>query len=655
MSKLQLAVVIILTIALSISLQAQLSREFGKVAKEEYEYIPEFESDAPAVVLFDIGKTKFIDDDGWYKVQFTRIRRIKILTNEGLDFAEFKIPYYVDGYGKTESVSHIVGYTYNLENWTVSKDELQETSVYEEEINKNWKRKVFAMPNVKVGSIVEIKYVLESPFYFNLPEWEFQSAIPTVYSKYEAKMIPFYTYQMLMQGASEFDEYTSKEDGGISRRWSTIEFSDMTYTYALKEVPSFDKDEAYISSSNDYIIKLRFQLAKYYSPSGGTTDIISTWPKLTEELVDHGDFGKYVKKVHGIAKSIFETELPIAGLDLETKAQKIIEYAKANLSWDGYYGKYARESPKEIMKRKEGNSAELNLLMIGMLQEAGIDAKPVIISTRNHGKVWKEYPFSSFFNYVVALVDTGSGLYLADATEPLLAHNRIPTRAINGQGLVVIDKQEFWVDLYSSILATDQKQISIKIDPDQLTADVMVSSVLSEFQALNVRRQFDNDTTKIRDEYLDNGFTEVKSVITRDYEKPTKNYRIKVSGTYPVERFGDQLVVKPFLYFPQSENRLKRAERTYDVDFIYRRKNLFNSTIEVPEGYTASYLPETLNINDDMVEISYEARQMGNFILVTGIIDFKQPVYTAAQYKKLKKYIDNIVQQFNESIVFKAN
>ncbi len=655
MSKSKFAVVIILTLVANVSLRAQLSQEFGKVSKEEFDYLPEFEPDAPAVVLFDIGQTRFVDDEGWYKVQFTRTRRIKILTNEGLDFAEFKIPYYVDGYGKTESIESITGYTYNLDNWTITKDELQKSSVYEEEINNNWKQKVFAMPNVKVGSIVEIKYVLESPFYFNLPEWEFQSEIPTVYSKYQAKMIPFYTYQLLLQGASEFDEYDSKEDRGISRKWRTIEFSDMVYTYALKDVPSFDRDEAYISSANDYIIKLRFQLAKYYSPTGGNIDVISTWPKLTEELTDKSEFGKYVKKSQGIGKSLFETELLISGLDVDAKAQKIIEYVKSNLSWDGYYGKYARESPKEIIKRKEGSSAELNLLMIGMLQEAGIDAKPVIISTRNHGKVWKQYPFSSFFNYVIALVDTGSGLYLADATEPRLAHNRIPTRAINGQGLVVIDKQENWVDLYSSILATDQKFISMKIDPDQLSADVTVSNVLSEFQALNVRRQFDNDTSKISDEYLDNGFTEVKSVSTRDYEDPTKNYRISVNGSYPVESFGDQLVVKPFLYFPQSENKLKRAERAYDVDFIYRRKNLFNATIEIPEGYAASYLPETLNINDEMVQISYEARQLGNFISVSGIIDFKQPVYTAAQYKMLKKYMDEIVRQFNESIVFKKN
>jgi hypothetical protein len=570
-----------------------------------------------------------------------------------MDYAQFKIPYYIDGYNREESIASITGNTYNLENWAISKVELQKNSIYEEDINNNWKQKVFAMPGVKVGSIVEIKYVLESPFFFNLPDWEFQSTIPTVYSKYQASMIPFYTYELLMQGATKFDEYSSEKDKGFSRQWRSMEFQDMIYKYALKNVPSFDMKESFISSPNDYIIKIDFQLAKYYSPTGGNIDIITTWSKLNEELTDHSEFGKYVKKARSDAKTIFETELALDALNINEKAKKIIEYTKANFSWDEYYGKYVRVNPKELIKKREGSCAEINLFMAGMLQEAGIDAKPVILSTRGHGKVWTQYPFASFFNYVAVLVNTGTETYLADATERVLPHNRIPTRAMNAFGLVVIDKQESWVDLTTSNPSVDKKYISININPEKLNADVSVSIIQTEFEGFNARKRYKNDTSIVKDSFIKQGFSEINSVNIKDFDDHTKPHKMSVKGTYPIESFSNQIVVKPFLNFPIAENKLKHDKRTYNVDFIYRQTEQYNCTLTLPENYEISYVPENLNVNDELMTIMYDVKKLGNMITISGVIEYKKAIYTPEEYPKLKAHIDSVVRQFNESVVLK--
>ena len=67
------------------------------------------------------------------------------------------------------------------------------------------KVKKFAMPNVQVGSIIEYKYSIETPYKFNLKDWEFQRKIPTIYSEYTVRMVPFYEYTYLMQGVDKFD------------------------------------------------------------------------------------------------------------------------------------------------------------------------------------------------------------------------------------------------------------------------------------------------------------------------------------------------------------------------------------------------------------------------------------------------------------------
>jgi len=46
--------------------------------------------------------------------------------------------------------------------------------IFDEETSEKWRQKKFAMPQVKVGSIIEYQYLLTTPFMYNLPNWKFQ-------------------------------------------------------------------------------------------------------------------------------------------------------------------------------------------------------------------------------------------------------------------------------------------------------------------------------------------------------------------------------------------------------------------------------------------------------------------------------------------------
>ena len=47
----------------------------------------------------------------------------------------------------------------------------------------------------------------------------------------------------------------------------------------------------------------------------------------------------------------------------------------------------------------EGNVADINLLLIAMLRSQGVDANPVLVSTRNNGIPL--FPTRKGFNYVI--------------------------------------------------------------------------------------------------------------------------------------------------------------------------------------------------------------------------------------------------------------
>ena len=79
---------------------------------ENYAKDPE----AEAVVLFDKGDSRFVDGEGGFDIHFTRTRRIKILNESGLEYAEVSIPFYVEDASSRETVKGIMAVTYNFED-----------------------------------------------------------------------------------------------------------------------------------------------------------------------------------------------------------------------------------------------------------------------------------------------------------------------------------------------------------------------------------------------------------------------------------------------------------------------------------------------------------------------------------------------------------
>ena len=78
-------------------------------------------------------------------------------------------------------------HSYNFENGRLNKSSFDASNTYDEKKNEYWNIKKFAIPNVKVGSVIEYKYKINSQNKFNFRDWEFQWKIPVVYSEYVTK------------------------------------------------------------------------------------------------------------------------------------------------------------------------------------------------------------------------------------------------------------------------------------------------------------------------------------------------------------------------------------------------------------------------------------------------------------------------------------
>ena len=625
--------------------------EFGKYSGEEFT-LKSFEKykSSEAVVIYDIGKSYFVNTDNGFKLYFERQTKIKILSKAGIENANVEIPYYVDN--EFEDVEEVEGNTYNFENGELQISKLNKKNIYDEKVNSRWMVKKFVMPNVTEGSIVEFKYRIISPYVFNFRNWDFQTRIPVIYSEYLTKMIPFYTYNYLLQGASKFDIMENHQDTGSDKYYGPINYHDVVYKFVMKDLPAF-KDEAFISSPEDYKVKINFQLSAIVNQQGTERQIMSTWPKLVSDLLDDEDFGKYLKSSAKTSKPIFDSW----GLNFSTeteKAEYILKYIKANYTWNREIDKMAHRSVKELIKQKTGNSAEINLYLIGMLRSAGLDANPVIISTRKHGKIATDYPFLHFFNDVLAGVKIDGKFKLLDGTDPLCTFEEIPTNCVNDKGLIVNkvkDIETQWVKFnYAKYSEYSQDaELWFNDKKDSLIGNFTVNS--TGYEALNLRKLSLIKKEDLEKEVMNTNLKLTDSIITVNDIDLSKPYIVKFKASMAIDKIDSMILISPFCGNAISKNPLVQATRTFDIDMIYKQSKRFKTIIHLPDGYKLKTHKDNVIINNDIVDIKCITDFTDNVVTILGSYTFLKSVYSSDNYAQLKAFYNIIIKNFNDQIV----
>src|SRR5258706_11394064 len=112
-----------------------------------------FEKNAGAVILFDDAVSDH--DDDWRLITHRRIK-IKILNQREVDQGNIRIRFYSKD--KFEYIDNVHGVTTNYENGAFQTSMLDKKSIFTEQEDNVYSNIKFAMPGVKVGSIIEYEY-----------------------------------------------------------------------------------------------------------------------------------------------------------------------------------------------------------------------------------------------------------------------------------------------------------------------------------------------------------------------------------------------------------------------------------------------------------------------------------------------------------------
>lgn len=665
--------IILLLILGSINLSLAQTVKFGKVSKADLQ-VTEYAADpeADAVVLYKEHNSYYgyNQDIGW--VVNTEVHeRIQIFNENGFDYAQRKIRIYN---GKENEDLKIKGYTYNLENGKINKAKLEKNQIYEEEINRYWKSRNFSMPAVKAGSIVEWKYTLSSPYATSLEVVNCQYMIPIAHLKGVIQVPEFWVfnvhqspyYNIPLRTSKELktftlSERTERNGGGFGPEESKstnydVDVEHKTYSFEQKNVPALTK-EPYMSSYENYRAKLEFELSMYQPRNGLPKYYSTSWDNIAKDIYNDLKFGEELKKSGYFKDDLQNVLAKTSNQNEQTVA--IFEFVKNKVIWNNHQSIYAYDGVRRAYREGEGNSAEINLILVAMLREAGLKANPVLISTRKNGIPL--FPTRNGFNSVIAAVENGQGTILMDATDRYSTPNSLPEKDLNWQGyLMRSDGSHKVVDLYPNHYSETEVKLSVKLD-EQGGINGMMISTLKGLKAQKYRQELGSLTEEERITYVasNNNDLEVEQYKVRNKDNPYQPITelIKFSNENQVDVIGNKMYISPMLFLTINESPFKLENRNFPIDYASPWKNKTNVSITLPEGYTTTSIPEelALSLPDGLGTFAMKTEQQGNKILIASETKMNTAIVAVNYYRQLKELYKKAIEHQMEKIVIEKS
>lgn len=606
------------------------------------------DSSVNAFVLGDVGNISMQLVNDYYGFHFKELRRLKILKKEGFSSANIQIPYYSKD--ETQKIVSIRAQTIASNG---EKFPLDNKNIVYEPLNEAWSVAKFTFPELTEGCVVEYEYELQSTRSVELHDWYFQDKIPTRFSVLNLDILSRYEYLHLLQGKENLTTSTPRTDPTGQRIFTT---------YYAKDLPGLP-DEQYVFNINNHLTRARFQLANYTGINGIKHEILSNWKKMADDLLENDIFGqKFLKKANysQVAEAAKNT---LKSSDAtKVKIQKLYDFVNKNIQWDGNYYLLSPNMPNDVWQRKKGGSAELNLTLLALLKDAGINAHPLLVSTQAHGKVTPEYPVVEQFDHVLVLVEmSDEQALILDAGNAARPIGLPSEQASNGKGWLLKKAEQTWVDIKPTM---NSQMLVGKFD---ITANGNLNGTISttykNHKSIEHRDTYDAGSAtpeKGRIEYLKNKNPnwQIDDVTSLTYDKKQEPLKETITCTILNAAKTDKnwMYITPMLQSDWDINPFKLINRAYPVEFSSPLTEQYVATIALPSGYKVEELPKELNLSlpSEAALFSYQIlNENDNFIKLAVKLQINKTVFSPAEYNELKGFFRQIAFKFGQKVVLK--
>ncbi|MEM0931223.1 MAG: DUF3857 domain-containing protein [Bacteroidota bacterium] len=639
-------VILVLTLIVAYPLSAQ-NYKFRKVSKDELtEKIYAKDSSASAAYLYNHRNSYYRYTNGEGLILVTEIhKRIKIYNTEGFDFATETVSLYESG-GSAEEIVGIKGYTYSLEGDEIVETKLAKDGIFKTKQSKNRTQVKFTMPNVKLGDVVEYTYRINSPFIQTIDEFIFQDNIPMKKVQATMRIFEYFKYRQRQKG---YMELVPKVE---SSRDASLDMDVTKISYDLADVPAM-KEEKYVSDIRNFRSGVKFEIVSLEIPGSTYNSYSKTWDDVVKTIYKSNSFGGELERNKYFQEDLDQALDGVVGE--KEKVSKVLQFAKQKVKWNKFRGYGVDVGTKKAYAEGTGNSADINLMLVAMLKHARIDARPVLVSTRDHGIPL--FPTLEGYNYVIAAAKIGGEYHLLDATNEYSTLDVLPTRSLNWMGRMVSENGNSEViDLMPRGKSMDMVMMNVDIGDDG-SIEAKIRQQYTDNNAYLFRNLYNKGTEEsflqeMEKELGDIEISEYQLKNNVELDKPiVQEYSLFKEDA--IETISNKLYFSPMLHLCSMDSPFKSEKREYPVDYGFPWEDKYIITIKIPEGYEVESVPQSISLSlpDNMGTFKYLVSANTGVVKLMCSLSTNSAIIPAQYYDSLKEFYRQIVEKETEQVV----
>jgi len=624
-----------------------------------------YDEEAKAELIYHSTLVEYEYDvnNGQFDVAYYVHDRIKIYDAEDTKWADYSISYYKGKDKKSsETIRDLEAYTFYAEGDKVEKIKLSKKNVFDEEVNKFYKVKKFAMPGVKSGVVLDIKYKKVSPYVFNIDEFYFQSSIPTRLAKYEILAPEYYNYNFNAKGSIPLDMQTSTSQDNFNysytvdesndrrsvnrkRKQVSVDFQVNERLYLAKEVPAI-KSEPYVYTMSNYKSSMKTELLFTNFPNTPAKYYTKTWVEIGDLLMENSKFGSQVNKKYKMLDDISQL---VEGKSPKETIAAIYSEVQSRYTWNEYANQYCEKGIKNLISEGTGNVAEINLLMVNLLRKAGLTAYPMVSRRSTSGFLNIANPSLSELDYVTAAVVLDDQIIHLDATSKYLLPGMLPFRALNLKGVIIDKENSQEVPLNNPNSGGSSRLYDLELQGEEL-----VGAVKGGHNGYSVYKNKSKAETE--EKFIKNLSGDDISYSDVELTGYENNKKLKFEGKAIVKNAIQEVDGKIFIDLSAAQgditNPFIAKERNFALFFDGKSKSTEVLKIKIPEGYTVETLPEKLNAASPEMMVKYliEVAVTDQFLMITSRSSLNTLIIPPDYYSAIKDLYDLVESKYNEKI-----
>lgn len=569
-----------------------------------------------------------VNPDGSY-TQLSHQRK-KIQKESAKDAGELEI-LYDSSYQK---IRNIHAYTILPGGKKLRYSEINEFAVNEEAGSySNEKRKTITMPEVNVGSVIDLSYTKKSSKADI--EGHFYDQIYLSYSE----PVKVFRYSISFPGTMKprVFSYNTKAAPEVRKKGDRT-----VYTWEQKNL---DKDREEDFAPPYYEI---WPYALITTVDDWKTVSEWFWKLISKNMAANEEIRAKVKELtRGKSK---------AG----EKAEALVQYIRENfryVSMSFWSNRYEPHPVTEVFKNKYGDCKDQSTLLIAMLREAGVEAWPALYAQEDEDRVYPDVPQLTYFNHVIVVFKEGDKTCYLDPLTKGYHAGEIPP-AQKGAWLFVVNDKGGYLDripVEPDALGISHTEKHYAIKPGG-RSPMSLRRVFDREDSIDYREKFDGMSADDKKDYskeLEKARPGISVLAlthsdTKDDFAPfTMNIRANVSNA--AVRQGRIVLVTPDYVNPGTD--FVTSDRLYDSVFLTTYQEQCTAHYRIPAGYKILELPPDFRLSTGVLEYSDRFAQKGVEVTQVTQVVWKRGRVKIAEYPQFQARVDELAQHQKNLII----